>query len=248
MKTHLYRVLFITAAVVFIAPVFAAAQKKVPVDKSAAKSKVPSESKAIPPPDSKARYSKMELAVVEEINAARKNPQKFAVYLEQYKKATKGNLVSLPNRIPRRTVEGVTVFEEASVELKSVSALDALEISERLSDAAQMQLKDLQEDSTLGHKGKNGSNLKSRLMHFGGVDGKAAENICHRGETAHDVAMTFIIDDGVKSRMHRKNVFSPTFKLIGVACGSGKNNESLCVTVFAEKLKDADSTLNHVEF
>jgi len=243
-----YRILILATIVLTFFPLTAKAQKRnIPVDKPISKSNIPTESKSVSL-DKPNQHSTLELAVVEEINLARSNPQEFVGFLKEYRKATKGNVLALPDRIPMKMTEGGSVIDEAIGEMNSVSNLKALEISDQLSEAARMQLKDLQEDASLGHKGKNGSTLKIRLAQFATVEGKSAENICYYGKAARDVVMIFLIDDGVQSRMHRKNVVNPAFKKMGVACGIGKNNESLCVTVFAENLKDVISASSIVEF
>lgn len=193
-------------------------------------------------------HSALELDVFQEINQARTEPQNYIAYLEDYKKATKGNVRSLPKKIPVRMTEGVSVIEEAITDLRQTSNLKTYEISEKLSRTARMQLSDLQENPSLGHIGKNGSTLKTRLSHFCKVEGKAGENICFRGSEAREVVLAFIIDDGVKSRTHRKNILSPHFRNIGVACGNGKDKEMLCVIVFADKVKDLNSASSVVEY
>lgn len=249
MKVNLRRIFVLAVALCAILPGAVKAQKgRIPVDKPVSNPRIPADDISKPnnalPPD----LSPLELAVVEEINLARRDPQKFAGFLQEYQNATRGNLISLPGRIPLRTIEGAPVIEEAIGDLKLVSDLDAFEISVKLSDAARMQLRDLQEDSSLGHKGKNGSTLKMRLAQFVAVQGKSAENICFRARTARDVVTTFLIDDGVKSRLHRKNVLSPAYKKVGIACGVGNNNEPLCVTVFAEDYKELNTASKYTEF
>lgn len=249
MRAFLYRISISACIIATVFVSFAEAQKsRAPARKSAAKLQSPAENDAVPKTNSHRKFSTLENAVVEELNSARSHPQKFVGFLEEYRKATKGNLILLPNRLALRTIEGVSAIDEAIGELKSVSNFKPLELSDRLSDAAQLQLQDLQEDASLGHTGKNGSTLKIRLARFATVEGKAGENICYRGVAGRDVAIIFIIDDNVKSRMHRKNVLNPAYKKIGVACGTGKNNDSICVTVFAESLKDNRSVSSSVEF
>ena len=242
------RILILATIVLTLFSLTANAQKRnIPVDKPVSKSSIPTDNKSVSATE-RNHYSTLELAVVEEINLARSNPRKFVGFLEEYQKAVKDKLILLPDRVPFRMIEGVTVINETIGEMKAVSNLKTLEISDKLSEAARLQLTDLQEDSSLGHKGKNGSTLQVRLAQFATVEGKAAENICFRSNAARDVVMIFLIDDGVKSRMHRKNVLNPAYKKLGVACGTGKNNEMLCVTVFAENLKDGNSASSVVEF
>lgn len=248
MKFYLRRVLILAAAVLMFIPLTAEAQKKkIPVKKSVSESTKPVENKAASKSEPGHQLSTLELALVEEINLARREPQTFVGFLNEYRRATTGTVISLPNRIAWQTNEGAPAIDEAIGEMQTVSNLKPLEIADQLSAAASMQLKDLQEDASLGHLGKNGSTLKVRLAQFG-VVGKSSENICHRAKTAREVVMIFIIDDGVKSRMHRKNVLNPAYKKIGVACGSGKDQESLCVAVFAENLKDTKAVSGVIEF
>ncbi len=249
MKSALSRILIGAAIFYLLAPVSATAQKrKTPVKKPVAKRPAETPPKPVHPIRKARAYSKFELALVEEINAARTNPARVIAFLEEYRKALKGDLIFLPHQLPLKTIEGAAAIDEAIDDLKTVEKLPNLLISDILSEAAHLQLQDVEEDASLGHKGKNGSTLKVRLAQFGTAKGKAAENICFRANSARQTLIIFIIDDGVKSRMHRKNVLHTAFKDVGVACGTGKNKESICVTVFAENIKEKDASSSHLEF
>lgn len=186
----------------------------------------------------KSLLSELELAVVDEINQARNDPQKFVGYLEEYKKAMKGNVLAMPGKTGIVMIEGVAAIDDAINDLKKMSKFESLIVSNGLFRAADLQLTDLKEDSTLSHRGKDGSDLEQRVFKFGFPGAGIAENISYRVDAAREVVMTMILDDGLKSRSHRKNIFSSKFKQIGVACGVSNKKEAICVAVFADSFKD----------
>ena len=179
-----------------------------------------------------------EQAILDEINAVRNNPQKYISYLEEYRKNFKGNIVTIVGAVPMVTVEGVTAVDDAISFLKTVTKLPPYSASKGLTQSANLQLKDLMEDSSIGHKSKDGGNLTTRVDKFGLVGNIYAENITYGTKTPRNIVMLMILDDGVKSRSHRKNIFSPEFKIIGIGFGTGNKGESLSVTVFADSFKE----------
>lgn len=190
------------------------------------------------PANQKSLLSEMDLAVVDEINQARSDPQKFVAYLEEYKKAMKGNVLYMPGKTGIVMIEGTPAIDDAINDLKQMSKFQSLSVSNGLFRAAHLQLTDLMEDSSLSHRGKNGSDLEQRLFKFGFPGISIAENICYKVAVAREVVMTMILDDGLKSRSHRKNIFNSKFKQVGVSCGVSNKKEALCVAVFADSFKD----------
>ncbi len=187
--------------------------------------------------------SAMDQAVLNEINTARREPQKYIAYLEDYKKLFKGKTIFLPNYLRIETIEGVAPVDEAIEFLKKVSGLKPYAFSNGLNKAASFQLKDLIADSSIGHTSKDGANLPTRLKKFGSFGNLYAENIAYYAESPRDVVLRMIIDDGVKSRSHRRNIFSPDFKVIGIAFGKGKSGEGLCVVDFADQFNEPNQKL-----
>lgn len=177
--------------------------------------------------------SDVEKAVLEELNLARRDPQNYAGYLEEFRKLYKGNTIYNKNFVRIETFEGVAAVDEAIAFLKTASPVEPYKFSDGLNKAAQAQLADLIENSSLGHTGKDGSDLPTRLAKFGKVTGRNAENIAFYAESPRNIVIRMIIDDGLKTRNHRKNLFSTELKLIGIAFGKGKSGEGLCVLDFA---------------
>ncbi|MGI8788389.1 MAG: CAP domain-containing protein [Pyrinomonadaceae bacterium] len=242
MKNNIVR--FLIAPIIILFVVFAAnAQKNMkpipkPISTSAPKTIEKPVEKPIEKPvvktEQKVSMSALEQSVAEEINAARTDPKIYLPYLEEYRKSLKGNVLYLPNSSGIAMIEGASAIDEAIEELKKMPKTDAFAVTNGMNKVAKIHLDDLMDDDTLGHKSKDGSDLTARFSRVGFSDGRIAENISYKVDKAREVVLTMIIDDGLKSRSHRKNIFSPTFKLLGIACGKGKSNTALCVAEFAD--------------
>jgi uncharacterized protein YkwD len=63
--------------------------------------------------------------------------------------------------------------------------------------------------------------------------GSIGENISYGTNDGRDVVIQLIVDDGVPGRGHRVNIFSPDFRLAGVACGPHPTIRTVCVINFA---------------
>lgn len=236
MKKSLLYVYVLIAWTIIFSPVSSFGQKNIVAVAGASKPNSPTKK------TSEARVpSAAEKAVLDEINLARREPKKYIKYLEEYKKLFQGRTVFLPDFLRIETNEGAAAVEEAINYLKNVLPLDAYDFSNGLNKTAAVQLKDLIADSKVGHTGRDGSDLTIRLHRVGRVGTIYSENIAYYAETARDIVMMMIIDDGVKSRAHRKNVFSPNFKIVGIAFGKGKTNEGICVVDFADALSESNT-------
>lgn len=180
----------------------------------------------------------IEQAILSEINQVRADPQSFIPYLENYRKLFKGKTAHYADGKMVTTAEGTAVIDEAVAFLKTQTRLAPYTLSKGLSAAAGGQITDLLENSALGHYGKDGSDLPARLKKFGSFGALTAENITYFAPLAREIVVTMIIDDGVKSRGHRKNIFSSGFKQVGLAFALSKKGENLCVVIFADSFKE----------
>lgn len=198
--------------------------------------------------DEKVNFTKFEQEVFDEINEVRKNPTNYVAYLEAYKKMISGNILSLPNQPRQRMYEGKPAIDAAISHLQRVNDLTFLKPSNLLTKVATNQLNDLKENPKLGHFGKDGSDFKARMAKVGKMGRAASENINYKDRVARQTLLTMIIDDGVKSRLHRKNILNPVYNMIGVACGEASNNQMICVLVFADRFDDIESVKGPIEF
>ena len=191
-------------------------------------------------------FSELEKEINEEINNVRKNPPKYIEYLEDYKKVLKEKVLYRPNQMPFQMKEGAASIDNAIAHLRNLQSIAPLKTSEMLTIVANNQLKDLQENPKLGHYGKDGSDLRKRLAKVGKSGKNASENINYRDKIARQAVLTMIIDDGVKSRTHRKNILNPLFNLLGVSCGIAVDKRMICVLVFADTFEEIKPSKNTV--
>ncbi len=176
----------------------------------------------------------LEYEILDEVNSARKHSTWYAEKLRHRKTHMKGKVAYLANRLPFQTSEGISAINEAIEVLEMMKAVEVLAYSDDLAKAASAQLADLKENPDLGHTGKDGSSLSMRFKKFG-IEGKAGENITYRDLTPTQVTISMLVDDGVASRQHRKNVLNPDYRYLGADCAAAKDSRYVCVVIFASK-------------
>jgi uncharacterized protein YkwD len=69
-----------------------------------------------------------------------------------------------------------------------------------------------------GRKGVKGhGNIKKRLFYLISKKGAMAENCTYGNYTALDAVMSLLIDEGISSLGHRKNILNPIYQKVGIA-------------------------------
>jgi hypothetical protein len=123
--------------------------------------------------------------------------------------------------------------DEAIDFLLRQAPLPPLALDEDLSAAALEHVADQGPAGKVGHDGPAGEAFDARIRRHGVAADLAAENIAYGPSQAHDVVRELIIDSGVPSRGHRRNLFHDGLVSAGVACGPHRDYGAMCVMDFA---------------
>jgi uncharacterized protein YkwD len=177
--------------------------------------------------------SDLERQVVAELNLARTQPKKYSDFLNAYSNRFIGKELHEPGQTILLTKEGESAVYEAIRFLKNQKALSILTASKGMSRAAEDMVRMQETTSQIGHKGRDGSTFSERISRYGIWNGSCSENIDYGNNSARRIVMALIIDDGVKSRGHRKSIFEPRFKRVGVAFGRHQAYNYMCVIELA---------------
>jgi uncharacterized protein YkwD len=178
--------------------------------------------------------SNSEKDLIREINVLRADPAKYVVHLEQMKKYYRGKEYKPPgSTVALLTNEGIAAVDEAIAFVRTAKAVTQYELSKGLSRAAKDHVTDLGKSGNSGHKGTDGSSTEARCNRYGTFSNGIGENIVYQSDSAREIVLGWLVDDGVATRGHRRNLLSPGYKFIGVAIGEKSSYGSMCVLTFA---------------
>jgi uncharacterized protein YkwD len=182
--------------------------------------------------------TEVEKQVIIEINMLRTDPASYALnFLKPLRQYYRGRLLQRPGEIALETNEGVGALEECIKALTSAKAVRALSPKKGLALAARDQAKDQARTGATGHTGSDHSTASERMNRYGKWNLTAGENIDYGNGQARRIVISFLIDDGVPSRGHRKNLLDGSFNFIGVATGPHPTYGKMCVLDLAGEYK-----------
>lgn len=179
------------------------------------------------------RPASLERAIWEEVNLARKEPGSYATHLDHWLPRFEGRRLHRPGRTPVTTEEGPSAVEEAIAFLRQTAPRPSLSYSAGLEEGARDLVDDLGPLGGMGHVGSDGSRVGERVGRYGTWKRKVGEAIQYGSADPREIVALLIIDDGVPDRGHRRILFDPDFRLMGVACGPHARHEIFCVLTFA---------------
>ena len=181
-----------------------------------------------------ATLSQSEQDLLSEINKARAQPEVYAGYLEKLKPLFKGKVYTPEGMAAGlETQEGWDAVEDAIKFLKATKPVPPLNGSEGLRLAAVSHVKEQSASGATGHAGADKMLIEERVKSYGAWQGDIGENLSYGNESARERLLTWLIDDGVKSRGHRRRVMSQDYKVAGISCGPHPEYGGMCVLTLA---------------
>ena len=154
--------------------------------------------------------------VISESNRIRTNPKAYIPILEEYLQNFDGKLLTLPGKNEiLETEEGPRAYKEAIEFLKNQKPINIIEFDEEASKVAQEYSKFL--SNSKEDQIEDETQIEQRVDKYLEYDYSFSENIDFGGSTGIEVIVNLLVDDGVKSRTHRDNLFSDKYEYYGVA-------------------------------
>jgi len=183
--------------------------------------------------------SQMEQDILDEMNLARADPQKYAGFVEEFKKYYDGNRLVIPGRKKALvTNEGVPAVDEAINFLRNQKTLPPLDVAKGLCLAAKDHANDLATKGLSGHLGSDGTLPNARVDRYGDWEGAIGETVVYEINPARQIVILLIIDDGTPNRGHRRNIFDPNYKVAGVSVVESQTNGARCVVDYVGGFKE----------
>ena len=180
--------------------------------------------------------------IFEAQNTLRTNPTGYVPYLEQMAQSFEGNRLYMPGGSTVMTHEGANAVYEAIDFLNNQTPVHALTYSDLISKASQDHANDIEANGFTGHKGSDGSGTSDRVMRYGQWSGTLGENLAYSNiyVGGHEFVVNLLIDDGVKTRGHRKNIFNPDFNFVGIGLANHPTYTYTCVMDYATEIFEKD--------
>ena len=164
-------------------------------------------------------YQKLTNQLYIDINKTRENPESIIPYLKKMKTFFKKKEYSDPSlNFALITNEGMQAVDETINFLEKQKKTPKLQKNEKLEKSVNLLLTKIGPEGITKHQ-KGDLSLKTRTQKFLEKTGIMAENISFGMNRSLDIISQMLVDDGVKSRGHRKNFFNEKFSEIGISTG-----------------------------
>lgn len=118
-------------------------------------------------------------------------------------------------------------------DLKKVKSRPMLKPAKGLTKSARYHAKDMGGKGKTGHNSSDGTGTFERIKKYA-EGGYMAENCQYGHRGALDIVLDLLVDDGISSLGHRKNILNSNFSYVGVAVEPHKVYGVNCVQDFSD--------------
>jgi glutaredoxin len=150
-----------------------------------------------------------------------------------------GNLFAKTYLSPYVAQEGMSTtspyVKSLYLDLAKVKDLKPFNPSEKLSKSAKYHAIDMGKTGGIGHDSSDGTGCFERIDKYSSGGNMKAENCSYGNLDPLGVVMQLLIDDGVPSKGHRKNILNGGMGVVGVSVQPHKEYQSNCVQDFADR-------------
>lgn len=138
-------------------------------------------------------------------------------------------------------------------DLHKIKNLPMLKSDRKLFEGARFHAKDSGKHGLVGHDSSDGTSFSSRFTRFNGNVG-GGENCYYGGDDPAEIVVGLLVDEGVPSLGHRKNILNRDFTSVGVSIQPHSTYRHNCVqdfkmgaSVHHMSHSIVEPVLNHVE-
>lgn len=187
-------------------------------------------------------HQAIERDIIQHLNLVRTNPQAYSrLFILPRMNLFQGlnyfNALN-PAQPPIRTREGAPAVAETAHYLAATAPMGGLEVSPALMRSAADHARDQSVTGEVGHWGSDGSVAANRVRRYGAWQRLVGEVIAYGPRTGMEVVARLLIDDGVPSRGHRRNILDPRFRSVGVAVAAHPGFGHVVVIDFADAVAE----------
>lgn len=161
-------------------------------------------------------------------NELRMNPQSYIQKLKECLKYFRHKIFHPPGEDPIQTYEGQEAVYDAIQFLKTQKPVNRLEFNDNIARACKDHANDIGEKGLATHEGSDDKNISDRIEKYCEWDGATAESLDFGFKIAENIIINLLIDDGVKDRYQRLNLFNEKFKYIGIGAANHRDY-GICV-------------------
>ena len=187
----------------------------------------------------------IEIQLLKEHNKIRNSPSSYIQLLTETKKLfRKNNVLHFYNEMPFKTFEGTETIDEAINFLSNQKPLKSFILSSELIKSSKDIATELGKNGIVNHS-KNLPHYIEKYCEWGGM---LCENLDFGTKQAQNIMIKLLLNDGIKERFQRLNIFKPELKYIGISQNSHIKYGICTVIHYAMNITTLGHILNEKSF